>query len=101
GTGDSVDFYIYPSSGSLFTTNRTGTIWTNATLTSLIGNETLGTGTGNTRKAFDGTIDYLALWDRALSQEEVLGLIIPEPSSICLLAAGGVALALLGRRRRR
>ncbi len=101
GTGDSVDFYIYPSSGSLFTTNRTGTIWTNAALTSLIGNETLGTGTGNTRKAFDGTIDYLALWDRALSQEEVLGLIIPEPSSICLLAAGGVALALLGRRRRR
>lgn len=101
GVGDSVDFYIHPSNGSLFTTNRTGTIWTNAATTSLIGNETLSTGSGNQRKSFDGTIDYIALWDRALSQEEVLGLIIPEPSSICLMAAGAVALALLGWRRRR
>lgn len=100
GTGDSVDFYIQPSSGALFTTNRTGTIWTNAALTSLIGNETLGTGTGNQRKAFDGTIDYIALWDRALTQEEVLGLIIPEPSSIWLMVAGAVVLVLLGRRHR-
>ena len=48
-----------------------------------------------------GTIDYIALWDRALSQEEVLGLIIPEPSSVCLLAAGGLAIGAAMRCRRR
>lgn len=102
GVGDSVDFYVHPAAGSLFTTNRTGNIWTNATTTTLIGNETIGAaGTGNQRKAFDGTIDYLAVWDRALSQEEVLGLIIPEPSAVALLGAGGVVLGLLARRRRR
>jgi len=101
GAGDSVDFYIQPSFGSLFTTNRTGTIWTNATATTLIGNETLGAGSGNQRKAFDGTIDYIAVWDRALSQEEVAQLIIPEPPATGLIVIGAAALLVAGARRPR
>jgi hypothetical protein len=101
GIGDSVSFYINPAEGSLFTTNRTGNIWTSAGGTTYIGNETMTAGAGNSRKAFDGTIDYLAVWDRALSQEEALGLIIPEPSAVALLAAGGIVTGVLARRRRR
>ncbi|HPA17649.1 MAG TPA: PEP-CTERM sorting domain-containing protein [Verrucomicrobiae bacterium] len=100
GAGDIASFYLYPAGGSLLTTNLNGTIWTNSAPTSLIGNETLSTGTGNQRKAFDGSIDYLAVWDRPLSQDEVLGLIIPEPTTIWLLAAGAGALLVMARRRR-
>lgn len=101
GPTDSVSFYIFPDGGSLYTTNITGTITNRSGTISNIGGETLGQGSSNQRKAFDGTIDYLAVWDRALSQEEVLGLIIPEPSAVALLGAGGVVLGLLARRRRR
>jgi len=41
------------------------------------------------------------VWDRALSQEEALGLIIPEPSAVALLAVAGIAMGVLARRRRR
>lgn len=101
GVGDSVSFYIFPEGGSLFLTNRTGTLTTQSTTSSQIGNETFGVGNINQRKSFDGAIDYIAVWDRALSQEEVLGLIIPEPSSVCLLAAGGLAIGAAMRCRRR
>ncbi len=94
GVGDSVAFYIFPEGGSLFYTNRSGTLTTQSTTSSQIGNETFGVGNQNQRKSFDGSIDYIAVWDRALSQDEVLALIIPEPSSIILLALGGLVFML-------
>lgn len=56
----------------------------------------------------DGGIDELAIWNRALSNTEIsqlynggAGLIIPEPSSLLLVASGCVALSCGLRRRSR
>lgn len=101
GTTDTCTFYLFPSGGSLLTTNLTGTIWTNSTTTTLIGNEAFGQGSGNQRKSFDGTVDYIGIWDRALTDPEAQSLIIPEPSSFTLLAGGCLALVAVLRRHRR
>jgi hypothetical protein len=49
--------------------------------------------------AFDGAIDDVRIYDRALSGTEVADLYaLPEPATLALLALGG--LAMLRRRRR-
>ncbi|QNN21882.1 hypothetical protein HED60_06205 [Planctomycetales bacterium ZRK34] len=45
----------------------------------MIGGESLGVGDKNHRKAFRGSIDYIALWDRALTESQLQSLIDARP----------------------
>ena len=69
-----------------------------------LGMDTIGTAAGYSVCEFDGMIDELCVWDRALGQADVTelynngdGVSIPEPMTMSLLGLGG--LALLRRRR--
>lgn len=99
GTG-TVTFYLVPENGSMIVetfTNRT--IRPDSSASIRIGSESGGEGTGNNTKAFSGVIDYIAIWDRALSAEEVREVLTPEPSTLSLMA-GLLALAGVFWRRR-
>jgi hypothetical protein len=56
----------------------------------------------------DGLIDEVGIWDRTLSASEVSDLwnggageaIVPEPSSMAMIAGGLIALAAIGVKRR-
>lgn len=100
---NSVTFYLYGPDG-LVTASQSGmyisdisTIPTGTTLT--VGSESAGTGTSNQRKSFNGSLDYLAMFEDALSQEEVVAIFAaPEPGRVLFLLFG--LLGLVARRRR-
>lgn len=61
--------------------------------------ESTSSGTGNERKAFDGIVDYIAVFDVAMTDAEALAILgVPEPSRALLLSA---AMGVLLYRRRR
>lgn len=70
-----------------------------APLSSTVGDVGLvfGTYRGEDSRAFDGTMDHIAIYNRTLSASEVASIAIPEPSAVLLGAIG--SLALLRRRR--
>ena len=72
---DTVEFYLWPQDGALRYQKRTTSVITNAigTLGCTIGCEAT-TATyegGNARKAFAGALNHLAIWNRALSTDEI------------------------------
>jgi hypothetical protein len=96
-----VTFYVRPEGGELSVFSSVNTIWVNETSASTltVGSESGGTGTGNQRKTFDGTLDYLALFDEALSQADVLAIFAaPEPGR-AMLGLMGMVWCLVRRRR--
>ncbi|TLD69546.1 LamG domain-containing protein [Phragmitibacter flavus] len=98
-----VTFYLVGANGILSTFTSNATTWVSPTSNGnlLLGSETPGTGSGNHRKAFNGAMDYLALFDTALTQQEVLAIFAaPEPSRAVLLLSGLCSLALRRRRGR-
>lgn len=100
-TTGQVTFYVVGSDGQLQTFTSNATTWVSPTsnTTLQLGGESAGTGTSNQRKSFNGAMDYLAMYDTALSQEEVTSIFAaPEPSR-GLLLLGGVMLASFRRRR--
>lgn len=63
----------------------------------------LGRYSWDTGSYYDGGLDELAFYDRALSAAELqghYGTMIPEPSTLLLLSLGGAALMFIRRRRR-
>lgn len=96
-----VTFYVVGSDGQLQTFSSSATTWVSplANTTLQLGGESAGTGTVNQRKSFNGAMDYLAMFDTALTQEEVTAIFAaPEPSR-GLLVFAGIALACFRRRR--
>lgn len=96
-----VTFYLVGADGVFRSFSSAGNAWIgNAAGTSLIvGAESVGTGVYNQRKAFNGAMDYLALYDVALSEAEIRQLFaVPEPSR-ALLILGAMMPLVLGRRR--
>lgn len=76
---DTVEFYLWPEGGTLVYQKVTTTAVTNEVSGSggVIGSESFQDGyssptNSNSGKSFKGLINHLALWDRALSYEEVL-----------------------------
>jgi hypothetical protein len=100
---DTITLYLYPQGGTtLLSDTVTQQVASTANPTFRVGSETLGGGTGNERKAFDGIVDYIAVWDRELSGDEVFLIMnLPEPSTLALAALGLLSLAFCGRRRKR
>lgn len=73
GTNDKITMYRWEEGGSFqqqsFNVNFvTDTTFSNNTY---IGYETPGPGTGNAQKAFAGSLDHMAVWDRALDVDEI------------------------------
>jgi len=102
GTGR-VTFYAVPATtGALLTSISGNNLWVTNTSNSglTVGSESLGAaGNSNQRKTLNGTMDYLAMFDTALTQNDVLGIFaVPEPSRGLLMLFGGMM--LLSRRRR-
>jgi|GEM_PF-3012248 len=96
-----VTFYLVGEDGTVQTfTSTDNMLITNLSGgTLVVGSESLGTSTGNSRKTFRGEVDYLAMFDSALSEADVLNIFAtPEPSRAFCLALGVGALLL--RRRR-
>ena len=80
GGDDLVEFYAWTEGGAL----RYSRHVTNAAIVNLngtvgiLGSETIGG--GNSKKAFMGMINHFALWNRALSRDEVMeALCFPQP----------------------
>ena len=71
GTNDSVEFYLWAPGGALqYQKFTTSSITTNTgPAGTRIGAEDAG---GNAKKAFNGAINHLAVWNRALSTAEVM-----------------------------
>ncbi len=107
GTGADYSFYLLPEGGELETVTLSGAYDLNdgpdsQTNDAWIGGEAFGQHAGgNWLKSFDGTIDYFAIWNRALSHSEVRSTMVPEPSAGLLLAIGLAGFVLGARRRRR
>ncbi|GAA5136813.1 hypothetical protein GCM10023213_12510 [Prosthecobacter algae] len=100
---NSVTFYLH-GPGGLQTQTVTGMYISDATTTApsstlTVGSESGGVGTSNQRKSFDGSLDYLAMFDESLTQAEVQAIFAaPEPGRALLLGLG-LAGMLLRRRR--
>lgn len=100
---NSVTFYLY-GPGGLQTQTFTGMYISDAATaapgtTLTVGSESTGVGTSNQRKTYNGSLDYLAMFDVSMTQEEMLAIFAaPEPSRgmFLVLGLGG----LLLRRRR-
>lgn len=94
------DMRVYVNGLAEGTATGVGTPW-NGGDRYLIGSE-VGAANFGVRSYFDGLIDEVAFYDRALAPAEILAhyeaRIVPEPFAAGLLALGGLALA---RRRRR
>jgi hypothetical protein len=100
-TTGQVTFYVVGPNGEVQTFISGTNVWISPTSNAnlLVGSESAGTGSVNQRKAFNGAMDYLALFDTALTRDEVLAIFaIPEPSRALLLLTG---LSTLAMRRRR
>jgi len=100
-TTGQVTFYVVGPNGQMqtFSSNTTTWISPNSNTTLQLGGESAGTGTTNQRKSFNGAMDYLAMFDTALTQSEIQNIIAaPEPSRGMLMLAG-IALACFRRRR--
>lgn len=98
---DTFTFYLFPAGDHLYTqTVDRGTLFVDTTTTgnTLVGGESLGTGTGNQTKGFSGAVDYIAIWDTALTDAQVRSLLIPTPAA---LPAGLMLIGLTAMRRRR
>ncbi|QNN21879.1 LamG domain-containing protein [Planctomycetales bacterium ZRK34] len=98
---DTFTFYMVGPDGKFYSQTRDrGTLY-NGTVTTgntLVGGESLGTGTSNQTKGFDGALDHLAVWDTALTDAQVRSLLIPTPAA---LPAGLMLIGLTAMRRRR
>lgn len=100
---NSVTFYLH-GPGGLQMQTVTGMyisdVTTAAPSTTLtVGSESTGLGASNQRKSFDGSLDYLAMFDVGMTQADVQAIFAaPEPSRAMLVGLGVVGLLL--RRRR-
>ncbi len=100
---NSVTFYLH-GPGGLQMQTVTGMyisdVTTAAPSTTLtVGSESTGLGASNQRKSFDGSLDYLAMFDVGMTQADVQAIFAaPEPSRALLVGLGVVGLLL--RRRR-
>lgn len=96
---DQLRFFLKAAGGPLLTAIINGPVNSTSGANTLVGSEILGSSaTGNIRKAFDGTVDYIGVWDGALTDQQVLSVIVPEPASISVIALLGAA-AMMRRRR--
>lgn len=102
---NTVTFYLYGPgglqtqtvSGMYISDVTTAAPASNAVLT--VGSESVGSGASNQRKTFNGSLDYLAIFDQSLSQADVVAIFAaPEPTRGFLVMLGLVG--LLARRRR-
>ena len=100
-TTNTSSFYAYAAGGSFLSSEGTSQfVPTTANNGLLFGAEGTGSGTGNQRKAFNGTMDYLAMFNTSVSKADVQAIFAaPEPSR-GLLLTGGFMLLLLQRKRR-
>ncbi|HEY1082725.1 MAG TPA: PEP-CTERM sorting domain-containing protein [Prosthecobacter sp.] len=100
---NTVTFYLY-GPGGLQTQTISGIHVSDLTSVApggnlLVGSESAGTGTSNQRKTYNGSLDYLAIFDVSMSQQDVLAIMAaPEPGRALLLVIG--LAGLLMRRRR-
>ena len=77
GDSDTVEFYLWPQGGTpLYEKYTTSAVagTANASVGTIIGAEAAATTYegGNAYKAFKGAVNHIAVWDRALSREEVV-----------------------------
>ncbi len=85
GTNDTVEFYIWPQDGTLLYKKYSTNVVLTASGSSIIGGEPAATSYGyatnsNNGKTFAGVLNHLAVWNRALSYEEVLeAFCYPQP----------------------
>ncbi|QNN25361.1 PEP-CTERM sorting domain-containing protein [Planctomycetales bacterium ZRK34] len=93
---DEITLYLYKNGQLLSHTISHVVPTTGGSTNIIVGSETLGTGSVNHRKGFDGTVDYIAFWDTALSEGQISAL-VPEPATLGMFSLG--ALALIRRRR--
>lgn len=96
GDTDTVEFFLWPENGELYYQKKTTSAVTNAA------DEAAGTVIGvqkpastyadiNSLKAFKGGVNHLAVWDRALSYDEVMEAFChPQPLVQVGIADGGV-----------
>lgn len=98
---------VYLNGALVGTGSFDGTLFTATTEGLGIGDSVGGPSSGY---RFDGLVDALALWNVALTPEQIAshylagaagyGVSLPEPASLAIFALGGIALAAFGRRRR-
>ncbi|QNN21880.1 PEP-CTERM sorting domain-containing protein [Planctomycetales bacterium ZRK34] len=100
GSGtDQLRFFLQADGATVQTAVINGAVNATSAANTYVGSEALGTGGGNVRKAFDGTVDYIGVWDSALTDEQAISILVPEPTSISVIGLLGGA-AMLRRRRR-
>ncbi|QNN21618.1 PEP-CTERM sorting domain-containing protein [Planctomycetales bacterium ZRK34] len=73
GANDTISMYRWEDGGTFQQASYNVNFITDTTFSNntYIGYEAAGPGTGNAQKAFDGSLDHLAVWDRALDVDEI------------------------------